>query len=115
MCRKAVGSLKEYDGDGMRTGKKDISAPRMCAYIGSCCQHRKNKTEGIPTSHIQFTLDLLQALVQCRFDITNTHSPKDKHIHISLISGAKGAVLSVPHQSIYCLELSLRVVKAFAG
>jgi len=59
--------------------------------------------------------DLPQAQVQHHVDITNTHLPKDRHIHISLINGARKVVVTGPPQSLHGLNLSLRKVKAPTG
>lgn len=70
--------------------------------------------EGSPSPMLSIR-DLAVAQVQHHVDITNTHLPPDRHIHISLINGARNVVVTGPPQSLYGLNLSLRKVKAPTG
>lgn len=70
--------------------------------------------EGVPSPMLSVR-DLPIAQVQQHVDITNTHLPKDRHVHISLINGARNVVVTGPPQSLYGLNLSLRKVKAPTG
>ncbi|PUU81782.1 fatty acid synthase beta subunit dehydratase [Tuber borchii] len=80
----------------------------------STLQDSINEGEGTPSPMLSVR-DLPQAQVQHHVDITNTHLPKDRHIHISLINGARNVVVTGPPQSLYGLNLSLRKVKAPTG
>ncbi|KAI5794515.1 acyl transferase domain-containing protein [Peziza echinospora] len=70
--------------------------------------------EGVPSPMLGVR-DLSIAQVQRHVDATNTHLPEDRHIHISLINGARTVVVTGPPQSLYGLNLSLRKVKAPTG
>jgi len=70
--------------------------------------------EGVPSPMLSIR-DLPIAQVQHHVDITNTHLPEDRHVHISLINGARNVVVTGPPQSLYGLNLSLRKVKAPTG
>lgn len=59
--------------------------------------------------------DLSREQVQNFIDQTNSHLPKEKHIAISLVNGARNLVVSGPPQSLYGLNLTLRKNKAPAG
>jgi len=80
----------------------------------STLQDSINEGEGTPSPMLSVR-DLPQAQVQHHVDITNTHLPKDRYIHISLINGARNVVVTGPPQSLYGLNLSLRKVKAPTG
>lgn len=80
----------------------------------SVLQDSINGGEGTPSPMLSVR-DLSQAQVQHHVDITNTHLPEDRHIHISLINGARNVVVTGPPQSLYGLNLSLRKVKAPTG
>jgi fatty acid synthase subunit beta, fungi type len=80
----------------------------------STLQDSINEGEGTPSPMLSIR-GLSQAQVQHHVDITNTHLPSDRHIHISLINGARNVVVTGPPQSLYGLNLSLRKVKAPAG
>ncbi|KAH8145050.1 uncharacterized protein LAJ45_10961 [Morchella importuna] len=73
-----------------------------------------NAGEGTPSPMLSVR-DLSQAQVQQHVDTTNHHLPSDRHIHISLINGARNVVVTGPPQSLYGLNLSLRKVKAPTG
>lgn len=70
--------------------------------------------EGVPSPMLSVR-DLPISQVQHHVDITNTHLPQDRHVHISLINGARNVVVTGPPQSLYGLNLSLRKVKAPTG
>lgn len=59
--------------------------------------------------------DLTKEQVQDFVDQTNAHLPKEKHIAISLVNGARNLVVSGPPQSLYGFNLTLRKAKAPAG
>jgi fatty acid synthase subunit beta len=59
--------------------------------------------------------DLSKEQVQDFVDQTNAHLPKEKHIAISLVNGARNLVVSGPPQSLYGLNLTLRKAKAPSG
>lgn len=59
--------------------------------------------------------DLSKEQVQKFIDQTNAHLPKEKHIAISLVNGARNLVISGPPQSLYGLNLQLRNAKAASG
>jgi len=80
----------------------------------STLQDSIDEGEGTPSPMLSVR-DLPQAQVQHHVDITNTHLPEDRHIHISLINGARNVVVTGPPQSLYGLNLSLRKVKAPTG
>ncbi|KAI5782751.1 acyl transferase domain-containing protein [Geopyxis carbonaria] len=80
----------------------------------SVLQDTMNEGEGTPSPMLSIR-DLTIAQVQSHVDATNTHLPEDRHIHISLINGARNVVVTGPPQSLYGLNLSLRKVKAPTG
>lgn len=80
----------------------------------SVLQDSTNEGEGHPSPMLSIR-DLTLAQVQKHIDATNTHLPEDRHIHISLINGARNVVVTGPPQSLYGLNLSLRKVKAPTG
>lgn len=80
----------------------------------SVLQDSINEGEGNPSPMLSIR-DLTLAQVQKHVDATNTHLPEDRHIHISLINGARNVVVTGPPQSLYGLNLSLRKVKAPTG
>lgn len=80
----------------------------------SVLQDSTNEGEGHPSPMLSIR-DLTIAQVQKHVDATNTHLPKDRHIYISLINGARNVVVTGPPQSLYGLNLSLRKVKAPTG
>ena len=49
--------------------------------------------------------DLPQTQVQHHVDITNTNLPKDRHIHICLINGARNVIVTGPPQLFTALIL----------
>lgn len=80
----------------------------------SILQDSINEGEGNPSPMLSIR-DLTLQQVQKHVDATNTHLPEDRHIHISLINGARNVVVTGPPQSLYGLNLSLRKVKAPTG
>ncbi|KAH3663945.1 hypothetical protein WICMUC_005884 [Wickerhamomyces mucosus] len=70
--------------------------------------------EGFPYPMLSIR-DLSKEQVQEYVDKTNSHLPKEKHIAISLVNGARNLVVSGPPQSLYGLNLTLRKAKAPAG
>lgn len=70
--------------------------------------------EGTPSPMLTIS-NLSQEQVQSYIDETNSHLPKEKHVVISLINGARNLVVSGPPQSLYGLNLVLRKAKAPAG
>lgn len=70
--------------------------------------------EGSPTPMLSVR-DLPKSAVQTYVDKTNQHLPADRHIHISLVNGARNVVVTGPPQSLYGLNLTLRKVKAATG
>lgn len=71
-------------------------------------------SEGVPSPMLAIT-NLTQDQVQSYVTETNSHLPKEKHIVISLINGARNLVVSGPPQSLYGLNLTLRKAKAPSG
>ncbi|KAF3939761.1 hypothetical protein ABW19_dt0209468 [Dactylella cylindrospora] len=70
--------------------------------------------EGSPTPMLSVR-DMPKSAVQAYVDKTNQHLPADRHIHISLVNGARNVVVTGPPQSLYGLNLTLRKVKAPTG
>ncbi|EDO18703.1 hypothetical protein Kpol_1055p60 [Vanderwaltozyma polyspora DSM 70294] len=70
--------------------------------------------EGTPSPMLAIS-NLTKDQVQSFVDKTNAHLPKEKHINISLVNGARNLVVSGPPQSLYGLNLTLRKAKAPAG
>lgn len=84
------------------------------ALAPSVLQDSTTEGEGHPSPMLSIR-DLTLAQVQSHVDATNTHLPEDRHIHISLINGARNVVVTGPPQSLYGLNLSLRKLKAPTG
>jgi fatty acid synthase subunit beta len=80
----------------------------------SILQDSIENSEGQPYPMLSVR-DLSIKQVQTFIDQTNAHLPKEKHIAISLINGARNLVVSGPPQSLYGLNLQLRKAKAPAG
>ncbi|KAI5848125.1 acyl transferase domain-containing protein [Tricharina praecox] len=80
----------------------------------SVLQDSMNEGEGHPSPMLSVR-DLTLAQVQGHVDATNTHLPEDRHIHISLINGARNMVVTGPPQSLHGLNLRLRKSKAPTG
>ncbi|KAL7270274.1 beta subunit of fatty acid synthetase [Rhizina undulata] len=80
----------------------------------SVLQDSINEGEGTPSPMLSIR-DLTLAQVQKHVEATNTHLPAERHIHISLVNGARNVVVTGPPQSLYGLNLSLRKVKAPTG
>ena len=70
--------------------------------------------EGVPSPMLSIS-NLTKDQVQSHVDKTNSHLPKEKHVVISLVNGARNLVVSGPPQSLYGLNLSLRKLKVAAG
>ncbi|KAH3679792.1 hypothetical protein WICPIJ_008526 [Wickerhamomyces pijperi] len=80
----------------------------------SILQDSNENGEGNPYPMLSVR-DLSKEQVQEYVDQTNAHLPKEKHIAISLVNGARNLVVSGPPQSLYGLNLTLRKAKAPAG
>ncbi len=80
----------------------------------SILQDSDENGEGAPYPMLSVR-DLSKEQVQNFVDQTNNHLPKEKHIAISLVNGARNLVVSGPPQSLYGLNLTLRKAKAPAG
>jgi fatty acid synthase subunit beta len=80
----------------------------------SVLQDSMNEGEGHPSPMLSIR-DLTLSQVQRHIEATNTHLPVDRHIHVSLINGARNVVVTGPPQSLHGLNLSLRKVKAPTG
>jgi len=80
----------------------------------SVLQDSMDEGEGHPSPMLS-TRDLTLAQVRGHVDATNTHLPEDRHIHISLINGARNVVVTGPPQSLHGLNLRLRKSKAPTG
>ncbi|ANB12603.1 tetrafunctional fatty acid synthase subunit FAS1 [Sugiyamaella lignohabitans] len=105
-----------------------LKAMTIFFYIGLRCQQQYPHTslppsvledsvaegEGKPSPMLSVR-DLSQEQLQKFVDITNQHLPKEKHIVISLINGARNMVVTGPPQSLYGLNLTLRKAKAPTG
>lgn len=72
------------------------------------------EAEGKPSPMLSVR-DLSRKQLQDFVDQTNRHLPKEKHIVISLINGARNMVVTGPPQSLYGLNLTLRKAKAPTG
>lgn len=70
--------------------------------------------EGRPSPMLSIR-DLSISQVEAYIDQTNKHLPREKHIAISLVNGARNLVISGPPESLYGLNLSLRTKKAPSG
>ncbi|KAF3910427.1 hypothetical protein ABW20_dc0105531 [Dactylellina cionopaga] len=70
--------------------------------------------EGSPTPMLSVR-DMPKSAVQTYVDKTNQHLPAERHVHISLVNGARNVVVTGPPQSLYGLNLTLRKVKAPTG
>ncbi|CUM64807.1 uncharacterized protein PRCAT00002420001 [Priceomyces carsonii] len=77
-------------------------------------QDSLNNGEGTPSPMLSIR-DLSIQEVERFIGETNKHLPKEKHIGISLVNGARNLVLSGPPESLYGFNLSLRSHKAPAG
>lgn len=105
-----------------------IKACSFMFFIGSRClstyprttlpptmlQDSLNHGEGRPSPMLSVR-DLPTSKVEKFIEQTNAHLPKEKHIAISLINGARNLVLSGPPESLYGFNLNLRNVKAPNG
>ncbi|KAI5956395.1 FAS1 [Candida jiufengensis] len=105
-----------------------IKACSLMFYIGSRClsiyprttlpptmlQDSLNNGEGRPSPMLSVR-DLSIDKVKKFIEQTNNHLPKEKHIAISLINGARNLVLSGPPESLYGFNLNLRNNKAPNG
>ncbi|CCH45960.1 fatty acid synthase [Wickerhamomyces ciferrii] len=80
----------------------------------SILQDSDENGEGAPYPMLSVR-DLSKDQVQNYVDQTNAHLPKEKHIAISLVNGARNLVVSGPPQSLYGLNLTLRKAKAPSG
>ena len=105
-----------------------LKAMTIFFYIGLRCQQQYPHTSLPPTvledsvaegegkpSPMLAIRDLSRDQVQKYVDATNKHLPKEKHIVISLINGARNMVVTGPPQSLYGLNLTLRKAKASTG
>lgn len=70
--------------------------------------------EGVPSPMLTIS-NLTKDQIQSFIDETNSHLPTEKHVVISLVNGARNLVVSGPPQSLYGLNLALRMAKAPAG
>ncbi|AET38733.1 tetrafunctional fatty acid synthase subunit FAS1 Ecym_3239 [Eremothecium cymbalariae DBVPG len=70
--------------------------------------------EGKPSPMLSIS-NLTKEEVQDFIDKTNAHLPKEKHIVISLVNGARNLVVSGPPRPLYGLNLALRKAKAPSG
>ncbi|ODV94456.1 hypothetical protein PACTADRAFT_45167 [Pachysolen tannophilus NRRL Y-2460] len=77
-------------------------------------QDSAENSEGKPSPMLSIR-DLSYEQVKKFVDETNHHLPKEKHIDISLINGARNLVVTGPPQSLYGLNLTLRKAKAPSG
>lgn len=77
-------------------------------------QDSLNHGEGRPSPMLSVR-DLPTSKVEKFIEQTNAHLPKEKHIAISLVNGARNLVLSGPPESLYGFNLNLRNVKAPNG
>lgn len=105
-----------------------VKAMTVFFYIGLRCQQQYPHTslppsvledsvaegEGKPSPMLSIR-DLSKSQVQKFVDDTNKHLPKEKHIVISLINGARNMVVTGPPQALYGLNLALRKAKAPTG
>lgn len=122
----AIAIAESNDWDSfLKAAKKGIS---LLFFIGCRCNETYPNTdlppsisedsiengEGLPSPMLSIS-NLTQAQVQDYVDKTNSHLPKEKHVVISLINGARNLVVSGPPQSLYGLNLSLRKLKVAAG
>ncbi|CAI5760087.1 unnamed protein product [Candida verbasci] len=77
-------------------------------------QDSLNNGEGRPSPMLSVR-DLSIKQVETFINQTNSHLPKEKHIAISLINGARNLVISGPPESLYGFNLNLRNKKASNG
>ena len=70
--------------------------------------------EGKPSPMLSVR-DLSREQLEAFIADTNKHLPKEKHIVISLVNGARNMVVTGPPQSLYGLNLALRKAKAPNG
>ncbi|KAI5964258.1 FAS1 [Candida pseudojiufengensis] len=105
-----------------------IKACSLLFFIGSRClsiyprttlpptmlQDSLSNGEGRPSTMLSIR-DLSIEKVEKFIQQTNNHLPKEKHISISLINGARNLVLSGPPESLYGFNLNLRNNKAPNG
>ncbi|VVT56943.1 uncharacterized protein SAPINGB_P005430 [Magnusiomyces paraingens] len=70
--------------------------------------------EGKPSPMLSVR-DLSRSQLESFIKDTNKHLPKEKHIGISLVNGARNMVVTGPPQSLYGLNLALRKAKAPSG
>lgn len=120
----AIASSTTWDSF-IENGLKAIS---LLFYIGSRClitfprttlppsmlQDSLENNEGRPSPMLSVR-DLSIEQVEAFINQTNKHLPKEKHIAISLINGARNLVVSGPPESLYGFNLTLRNNKAPSG
>ncbi|KAK6458738.1 S-acyl fatty acid synthase thioesterase [Scheffersomyces xylosifermentans] len=108
--------------------ENSLKAISLLFFIGSRClqsyprttlpptmlQDSLNNGEGRPSPMLSIR-DLSIDQVEKFIEQTNKHLPKEKHIAISLINGARNLVVSGPPESLYGLNLTLRNNKAPNG
>lgn len=70
--------------------------------------------EGKPSPMLSVR-DITRSRLESFIEATNKHLPKEKHIAISLVNGARNMVVTGPPQSLYGLNLALRKAKAPSG
>lgn len=108
--------------------KNSLTAVSLLLFIGSRCLSTYPRTS-LPPTMLQDSLDngegrpspmlsvrdLSIKQVEKFIEQTNSHLPREKHIAISLINGARNLVLSGPPESLYGFNLNLRNQKAPMG
>ncbi|EER30789.1 fatty acid synthase beta subunit dehydratase [Candida tropicalis MYA-3404] len=108
--------------------QNSITAVSLLLFIGARCLMAYPRTT-LPPTMLQDSLehgegrpspmlsvrDLTITQVEKFIEQTNSHLPKEKHIAISLVNGARNLVLSGPPESLYGFNLNLRNQKAPMG
>lgn len=84
------------------------------AMLPSMLQESAKNGEGSPTPMLSVR-NLPHKILQQHVDATNDHLPQDRHVHISLVNGARNFVVSGPPMSICGLNSRLRGLKPTAG
>ncbi|KAJ1924023.1 fatty acid synthase alpha subunit Lsd1 [Tieghemiomyces parasiticus] len=77
-------------------------------------QDSLSHNEGAPSVMLSIS-HLRHADVVQHVELTNSHLPEDRRIHVALVNGPRSTVCTGPAQSLYGLNLRLRKIKAPAG
>lgn len=108
--------------------EESLKAMTILFYIGVYAQRQYPNTS-LPPSLLEDSIaegegkpypmlsvrDLTRPQLESFIETTNKHLPKEKHISISLVNGARNMVVTGPPQSLYGLNLTLRKAKAPSG